>query len=179
MHHDHSKKRTEGFRRERTHQNKISNGNKISNFRDFLLGAPTATTYTPRGTPEAGHATLAMPRNPGGHYRHHKRCGRIKSRLHVELNLEITPGIRDFISFEFPPCRWAGRPALPCFLSRAFAAPIHSVDLVDKLSGGSALPLAATSPELNLEHHKNRDFFCVIFVPSTIKSYQRCLIQLH
>ena len=154
-------------------------GIKSRKFRDFLLGAPTATIHTLRGTPEAGHATRAMPRDPGGHYRHRKRCGRIKSRLHVELNLEINPGIRDFISFDFPPCRWAGRPALPCFLSRAFAAPIHSVDLVYKLSRGGALPLTARSVELNLEHHKNRDFFCVIFVSSTIKSYQRCLIQLH
>ena len=134
-------------------------GIKSRKFRDFLLIAPTATIHTLRGTPEAGHATRAMPRDPGGHYRHRKLCVRIKYRLHVELNLEITPGIRDFIGFDFPPCRSVGRPALPCFLSRAFAAPIHSVDLVDKLSGGSALPLAATSPELNLEHHKNRDFF--------------------
>ena len=134
-------------------------GIKSRKFRDFLLGAPTATIHTLRGTPEAGHATRAMPRDPGGHYRHRKRCGRIKSRLHVELNLEINPGIRDFISFDFPRCRWVGRRSLPCFLPRAFAEPIHSVDLVYKLSRGSALPVAARSLELNLEPQKNRDFF--------------------
>ena len=146
MHHDHSKKRTEGFRRERTHQNKISNGNKISKFPRFFAWCTDSDHLHPQRHSRSGACDAGDAQEPGRPPQTPQTAWAIKSRPHVELNLEITPGIRDFIGFEFPPCRSVGRPALPCFLSRAFAAPIHSVDLVYKLSGGHFLwPLGASN----------------------------------